>query len=693
MGDSTAWVIWVNRAMQHWLHSFRSRAVYWHVLALWGFACAQPLYDLFAQYPTFLVAHGLTGNALFVFAAVLSLLLPLTLVALLGLLQHLHRTLAASVAAVILLLLVFLFLCPLPWSVWPELPTGFGLAIAGVGALGALAIYTRSIRFREGLTFLAIAVLAFPLLFFTAATLNPLLDRNGEVGDAYAAVPLRDEPGAESPHLMMLVFDELPLTALMNGLGEIDRERFPNFAHLADMADVYSATTTVAARTQAAVPALLTGRLPTVAAQTPDATTHPQNLFSLLRRRYELDVFESITALCEGISCRHAPLLWRQVLADSAVVLAHRVTPPALRKKLPGIAQNWTGFVGDSADKNPTLAQAARLERFIAAIGERVGPETRPRLSFFHSVLPHAPYLLLPAGERLFRHRITSGYLLEGNVDRLSDADYAATESLAFFDWQLGYVDTQLGRLLERLRETDLLDRTLLVVTADHGVSLQRGQPRREPTADTLLDILSVPLFIKRPAQSVPRQFSHPMQTIDIVPTLLAELGLRAPEALDGLAYGGRGAAAADYARSLVHGSEISHPPNALAELGGQSWWPEKPAIDDQLLPTTLELNGVTCGFADQLVLQQPQLYNAVRSESFLPAHMLLAGTKGLAAPVFVRFNGVVHDTQATGPNDVSAFLDPRLFVEGHNRVEVISRSDDGWCLVYQNLGAANAPG
>jgi len=626
-----------------------------------------------------------------VFAAALSLLLPSLLVALLWLLQRLHQTLAASVAAVILLSLMFVFLCPLPWSVWPELPTSIGFVIVGGGALCTLVIYARRVRFREGVTLLAIVVIVFPLLFLSASSIKPLLDRETKVGDGYAAVALRGASSKVLPDLMIVVFDELPLTALKNDTGAIDRRRFPNFARLADMADFYSATTTVAARTQAAVPALLTGRLPTVAAQTPDSATHPQNLFSLLQSRYELDVFESITALCEGVSCRYAPLRWQQVFFDSLVVLGHRVTPPALRTKLPAIAQNWAGFVGDVVEMPPTLAQAARLEKFIA----QIEPSTHARFRFFHSVLPHAPYLLLPAGQRLFRHRTTSGYLLEGNVDRLSDVAYAPTESLAFFDWQLRYVDAQLGRLLERLQQTGLMERTLLVVTADHGVSLQRNRPRREPVADNLLDILSVPLFIKRPQQEAPSQFSHPMQTIDIVPTLLAELGLRAPEDLDGLAYGGRGAAATDYVRSLVHGSEISHPPSSLGELNGQSWWPEysSRAVDHRLMPSPAELRGATCDFADQLKLQQPQLYEAVRSNRFLPAHMLLTGTKELVEPVFVRFNGVVHNTYATGPDDVSAFLDPNLFVEGRNRIEVVSRSEGAWCLVYQNLGATHARG
>ena len=51
-------------------------------------------------------------------------------------------------------------------------------------------------------------------------------------------------------------------------------------------------------------------------------------------------------------------------------------------------------------------------------------------------------------------------------------------------------------------RNGDQLDRCLLIVTADHGVSFRAGHSRRLPDAANLSDIASVPLFIKLPGQT-----------------------------------------------------------------------------------------------------------------------------------------------------------------------------------------------
>jgi len=99
---------------------------------------------------------------------------------------------------------------------------------------------------------------------------------------------------------------------------------------------------------------------------------------------------------------------------------------------------------------------------------------------------------------------------------------------------QLGYADRVLGRLLDRLRETGLYDRAVLVVTADHGVSFRAGQKRRPLSEANRQDIAYVPLFVKAPGQGHGRVVAKAARTIDILPTLADASRVRIPWQVDG---------------------------------------------------------------------------------------------------------------------------------------------------------------
>ena len=171
------------------------------------------------------------------------------------------------------------------------------------------------------------------------------------------------------------------------------------------------------------------------------------------------------------------------------------------------------------------------------------------------------------------------------------------------------------------------------------------------------------------------------------MPTILAELGFSAPQSLDGIANGGRGKAALSYERTLVNGAKTWHPPNDLAELQGQRWWPAKPPLDIRL-PPFAELVNSDCGRAKSISVQGAEFYADAQPEKFLAAHLLIKGTGDSAEDLLVRFNDVVHPVYSTGLDDASAFLDPALFLPGHNRLEVAVKGEAGWCLAFHNLVA-----
>ena len=110
---------------------------------------------------------------------------------------------------------------------------------------------------------------------------------------------------------------------------------------------------------------------------------------------------------------------------------------------------------------------------------------------------------------------------------------YAERHSASPYDGEIAYVDHELGRVIDALRSRDLLERTLVVVSADHGESL--GEHGERDHSYTLYDsALRVPLIWRGPGIDGGRSVPGVVRSVDIAPTLLARLGLRELPGADG---------------------------------------------------------------------------------------------------------------------------------------------------------------
>jgi arylsulfatase A-like enzyme len=102
------------------------------------------------------------------------------------------------------------------------------------------------------------------------------------------------------------------------------------------------------------------------------------------------------------------------------------------------------------------------------------------------------------------------------------------------YDLEIGFMDDQIGRLLAALRARGLYDDLLVVVTADHGELL--GEHGLRGHGLTLSqEELRVPLLVKFPAADRRRgRRAERAQLTDVLPTVLARLGLPQPADVQG---------------------------------------------------------------------------------------------------------------------------------------------------------------
>jgi arylsulfatase len=104
---------------------------------------------------------------------------------------------------------------------------------------------------------------------------------------------------------------------------------------------------------------------------------------------------------------------------------------------------------------------------------------------------------------------------------------------VAAYDRGLAETDRLIGRLLMGLERLNLMNRTCVVVTADHGERfLEHGALVHG--GDALYDeVLHIPFLLFAPGLA-PRVIAAPVSELDIAPTVLEALGIASPPAFQG---------------------------------------------------------------------------------------------------------------------------------------------------------------
>ncbi len=98
------------------------------------------------------------------------------------------------------------------------------------------------------------------------------------------------------------------------------------------------------------------------------------------------------------------------------------------------------------------------------------------------------------------------------------------------------YLDTQIGRLIERLEQEGLYDDTIFVLTSDHGE--MGGSHGLYSKGNPMVESTSIPFLVSWPAglglDGADRVRDELVASVDIPVTLLGLLGLEFPDAVDG---------------------------------------------------------------------------------------------------------------------------------------------------------------
>lgn len=505
------------------------------LVGLHAVAFTYPFLSFLKANPTYFVVNDIPLPAIYLIVASATVGLP----ALLIIVLFLSRLIGAAIPYQLHLAIVAVFatmaMSPLTARL-PIIPGEVAMILAIlVGGL-ILREYTANRIVHWGFALLMPLCILFPIQYLHHESTRALIRASTFENLIDPAVSI-DQPAP----IVFVVFDELPMLSLLDAEGSIDETRYPNFARLANQSDWYTRATTVHDYTTYSIPSMLTGMYPSGLETLPIEEEYPSNIFSLLKGHYEFHAHEEVTAFARlqgGDQLRY--LDWSSLFNDLAVMAAHAILPSDVAPYFGRIDQDrWGNFreIEDFSKNRP-----AQLEARLANATERGqdwGQATNPEfadhfnlylqamenypphtLHFVHLMIPHRPHVRLPSG------RLYNG-----------DDPYPGIEREHHkMLLQVVYADALLGKLLDRLKELDLFDESLIVVTSDHGIAFNDSDrdAERDIRLDTFAEIGSVPILIKKPQQQSDASFDRGVQTIDIVPTVSDILGVQSDRSYEG---------------------------------------------------------------------------------------------------------------------------------------------------------------
>ncbi|HET8936291.1 MAG TPA: sulfatase [Polyangiales bacterium] len=204
-----------------------------------------------------------------------------------------------------------------------------------------------------------------------------------------------------------------------------------------------------------------------------------------------------------------------------------------------GFNQGWDTYTNYIREKRSSNAE--NVYRDAARwIDEH---KKRPFFVYVQTIDPHVPYDPPEEMIQLYHpepyHGVVSPRSTADQLGRaklsppkvvLNDDDRKYLEAL--YDGEVTYHDKYLGVFIEKLKRLGLYDKTLFVVTADHGEEFYDHQSYGHGHS-LYQELIHVPWILRYPG-AAPRRITDTVSTVDIAPTVLSSLGLQVPAVMEG---------------------------------------------------------------------------------------------------------------------------------------------------------------
>ncbi len=217
-----------------------------------------------------------------------------------------------------------------------------------------------------------------------------------------------------------------------------------------------------------------------------------------------------------------APALLAQVFADAGYATAAFMNNPQLNPE--------RGFgAGFGRYELPEGPDELTVERSVAWLREH---REQRFFAWIHLLTPHTPYRRQEAAAPFYEADYT-GPFIDAVPPRFVVANPRDARRVRdLYDGEVLHADRLFASLLAALQDLAIADRTVVVLTADHGEAFgERGSFQH---GDVFEEQLHIPLVIRHPSVGRGQRTPLLVSNADLAPTLVAVAGLRWPVPCDG---------------------------------------------------------------------------------------------------------------------------------------------------------------
>jgi arylsulfatase A-like enzyme len=114
--------------------------------------------------------------------------------------------------------------------------------------------------------------------------------------------------------------------------------------------------------------------------------------------------------------------------------------------------------------------------------------------------------------------------------------EYLVGDLIAAYDGEIAFVDDQVHRIFDLLKDEGLYDSTIIIIIGDHGEILYEKEEYFGHHKYLYQGSMCIPLVMKIPG-IVPKEIDERITNVDILPTLLEALSIESKVAMDGMSY------------------------------------------------------------------------------------------------------------------------------------------------------------